>query len=250
VEQNARDDYRCAVCGSKASLLLDASGGRELVCVSCPELVKLDQSVADNAPGWFEPRPVCSAEMRLEWFYESLDPEKWLTPTRVLFAREGALWLCGYNPDSGKRNDGTSDPLAGVVETSMTDHYEHLLELFQRVERAEPTVGRTAAQWRDLARAAHFPYDTRVDGLLPAVLAAEEAAERKAARPKLQSQLQEDAVLKAIVALDHSPTLLPKAESGKAGVKAAVRAMLPFSEKVFDKAWERLLKDGRIVYAT
>jgi hypothetical protein len=50
----------------------------------------------------------------------------------------------------------------------MTDHYQHLLELFQRVERAAPTVGRTAAQWRDLARTSRFPYDHRIDGLLAA----------------------------------------------------------------------------------
>jgi hypothetical protein len=166
VKQNAHDDYRCAVCGSNAVLLLDASGGRELVCASCPELVKLDQSRSNNAPGWFEPRPDCTDDARLKWFYESLDPETWLEPGRILFAREAALWLCGYNPDSANRNDGTSDPLAGVVDSSMIAHYARLLELFERVERAEPTVGRTAAKWRHLARARRLPYDDRIDGLL------------------------------------------------------------------------------------
>ncbi|MEX3784904.1 hypothetical protein [Paraburkholderia sp. BR14374] len=168
MEQNARNNYRCPVCGSNAALLPGASGGRELVCVSCPELIDLDESRANNVPGWFEPRPDYTDEARLKWFYESLDPETWLKPERILFAREAALWLCGCNPDSGHRNDGTSDPLAGVVDTSMMDHHAHLLEWFDRLERDKPTVRRTAAKWRDVARAAGLPYDDRIDGLLAA----------------------------------------------------------------------------------
>jgi len=46
---------------------------------------------------------------------------------------------------------------------------------------------------------------------------------------------------------------LPRNEPGKPGVKAVVRAALQASSlfegsTTFDKAWERLIKDGRIVY--
>lgn len=168
MEQNARDDHRCTACGGNGVLLPDSSHGRELVCISCGEHVALDQRRGDQTPDWFEQRPICTDDVRQAWFHESLDPEKWCEPGKVVSACEAALWLCGYNPDWGKRKNGTRDPLAGVVDASMTDNHTRLLVRFERFEMAQPTLGLTLAQWRDLARRERFAYDERIDGLLPA----------------------------------------------------------------------------------
>ncbi|MDO9273348.1 MAG: hypothetical protein Q7T94_10065 [Rugosibacter sp.] len=70
--------------------------------------------------------------------------------------------------------------------------------------------------------------------------------------PKRQKlRAQEDAILEKIRQLQHQPDALPKNESGKLGIKSAVRAELNnnplFSgSTVFDKAWERLRGFGQI----
>lgn len=66
---------------------------------------------------------------------------------------------------------------------------------------------------------------------------------------KLRSQ--EEAIINAIKKLGHSPDALPPHVTGKAGIKAAVRASMKddplFKGKtVFDATWERLRKFGEI----
>ncbi|WP_454752269.1 hypothetical protein [Cupriavidus necator] len=57
----------------------------------------------------------------------------------------------------------------------------------------------------------------------------------------LQRRLhQEQEILQVISKLGYDPKKLPKQKPGAAGVKSAVRQKLPYSKKVFDKAWERL----------
>lgn len=72
-------------------------------------------------------------------------------------------------------------------------------------------------------------------------------------RPRTKGLEQENAIVEAIVQLGHDPLKLPSRPPGKSGAKAQVRGRLnppsPLfpSDKVFDKAWERLKKDGQLI---
>ena len=71
------------------------------------------------------------------------------------------------------------------------------------------------------------------------------------AKPLQRSSAQDSMILTAILKAGHTPLSLPVNEPGKAGVKAEIRNALR-NEKlftgstVFDKAWERLRKQGDI----
>lgn len=69
---------------------------------------------------------------------------------------------------------------------------------------------------------------------------------QRSVRPLPAQRWQENEILRVIGELGHDPRKLPKNKPGKAGVKAEVRALLSFSPKVFELAWERLRKDGAI----
>lgn len=62
-----------------------------------------------------------------------------------------------------------------------------------------------------------------------------------------KARQQENAILDAIKKLGYNPKKLPELQPGKAGVKSAVRQLVQhpplfISVKVFDTAWDRLLK--------
>jgi hypothetical protein len=85
------------------------------------------------------------------------------------------------------------------------------------------------------------------------IVIADTKSEKPAVRRKMRDQ--EDAILRVISSLGYTPASLPTRETGKSGVKAQVRkelAKAPFfsSTKSFDKAWERLRKDGSIAEMT
>ncbi|HKT98051.1 MAG TPA: hypothetical protein VJS30_16225 [Paraburkholderia sp.] len=96
-------------------------------------------------------------------------------------------------------------------------------------------------EWRVTYR---FPI-TAVSSVLPPVTETESSP----TRPPLQQQHQESEILRVIRDLGEDPKKLPKQKPGKPGIKAAVRAKLSFSEKVFDKAWERLRDAGDVADA-
>lgn len=61
---------------------------------------------------------------------------------------------------------------------------------------------------------------------------------------------QENELLRVLAELGHDPKTLPKWSPTKPGVKKEARAKLPrMTEKVFDKAWERLRSSGGIADA-
>jgi len=79
-----------------------------------------------------------------------------------------------------------------------------------------------------------------------------EAPNAKKSRPRQKLREQEEAISRVIEELGHSPKSLPHQEPGKKGVKSAVNSKLAddplFKDKrtSFNKAWERLRKDGSI----
>ena len=70
------------------------------------------------------------------------------------------------------------------------------------------------------------------------------SAERE--RPPRQHTFQENEILRVLAKLGKDPLNLELFKAGQSGIKGEVRKGLKFSTKVFDKAWERLAKDGRI----
>ncbi|KWA65525.1 hypothetical protein WL28_25375 [Burkholderia ubonensis] len=70
-----------------------------------------------------------------------------------------------------------------------------------------------------------------------------------ARRPPSQHRHQEAEILRVIRELGHDPAMLPKQKPGTSGVKSAVRQKLSFSQKVFNKAWERLRDAGDVADA-
>ncbi|WP_027784352.1 MULTISPECIES: hypothetical protein [Burkholderia] len=90
-------------------------------------------------------------------------------------------------------------------------------------------------------------YQFRTDAAAAPASAVE--VEAAPARPPLQQRHQENEILRVIRELGEDPARLPKQTPGKPGIKAAVRAKLAFSGKVFDLAWERLRKNGEIADA-
>jgi hypothetical protein len=65
-------------------------------------------------------------------------------------------------------------------------------------------------------------------------------------RPMPQHRFQENEILRIIHELGYDAQAIPKWKPGTRGAKAKVRGNLKFSEKVFDKAWQRLREDSRI----
>lgn len=69
-------------------------------------------------------------------------------------------------------------------------------------------------------------------------------------RPPQQQAYQEQEILNALKVLGHDPMKLPKAPAGQPGAKAEARRMLNWQgSRTFDKAWERLRRDKRIIDA-
>lgn len=87
----------------------------------------------------------------------------------------------------------------------------------------------------------------------------QETAILKATTPKsvvMISEQQENLILEALIAEGYTPTALPRWKNNEAGAKAKIRSNLQInqpkifrSNKIFDKAWERLSVSGRIAYA-
>jgi hypothetical protein len=69
-------------------------------------------------------------------------------------------------------------------------------------------------------------------------------------RPLPLQRAQELEILRSITELGYQPKALPKAQHGKPGIKAEVRAKLTYSPNVYEKAWERLRSNGEIQDAT
>jgi hypothetical protein len=74
------------------------------------------------------------------------------------------------------------------------------------------------------------------------------------ASPRSRQACQDDAILTVLKDLGINPLALPRAKFGKPGVKAEVRAALGnrgmwSGSTIFDKAWERLRREGGIVDA-
>ena len=84
-----------------------------------------------------------------------------------------------------------------------------------------------------------------------AAATAQGVAESAPAIPMQRSAAQDAAILAAIRSAGHDPQRLPVNETGKSGVKAAIREVLIRDRlfvgvTVFDKAWERLRKQSEI----
>ena len=94
------------------------------------------------------------------------------------------------------------------------------------------------------------PSEPALVDTLPAQAQAQAAAPAPA-KPLQRGSAQDAMILTAIRKAGHNPLALPVNEPGKAGVKAEIRNALR-NEKlltgstVFDKAWERLRKQGDI----
>lgn len=72
-------------------------------------------------------------------------------------------------------------------------------------------------------------------------------------QPVPRSQAQEQAILTKISAMGYQTRALPKAATGKPGVKSEIKRALGSKgiwtgKSVFDKAWQRLMAEGRIAY--
>lgn len=65
------------------------------------------------------------------------------------------------------------------------------------------------------------------------------------AKPLGKQRYQENEILKALKTRDYDPKALPR-KPGKSGPKAEIRAMVKFTKKQFDHAWERLRSSGEI----
>lgn len=86
-------------------------------------------------------------------------------------------------------------------------------------------------------------------GAMPVLVDPTGAISTAASKPLLRQRHQEKEILRVIRELGEDPKRLPKQKAGTAGVKAAVRSRLSFSESVFKKAWERLREAGDIADA-
>lgn len=123
-----------------------------------------------------------------------------------------------------------------------------------RDSTCEATVYRIAAQdvraW--LAAQGEKPSEHIQNWFASATPAPVEPSSDEAAKPLQRSAAQDAAILRQIKDLGFDPLTVPKNQPGKAGVKSAVRNALSKDRlftgaKVFDKAWERLSKNGEIV---
>lgn len=80
------------------------------------------------------------------------------------------------------------------------------------------------------------------------------APELKPESGQLRSKAQEAAILSELQRLNYNPLRLPDREKGKPGPRAEIKEVLLknaqlFTAKSFEKAWDRLRADGRIVGA-
>ena len=66
--------------------------------------------------------------------------------------------------------------------------------------------------------------------------------------PFQRQHYQEQRIILLLGQLGFTAKALPKAKPGNSGVKAKLKAKSEFPAGVFDKAWERLIKQGDIKY--
>jgi len=136
--------------------------------------------------------------------------------------------------------------------------YDELNKGAEAILKLDKTLSHAAYQyitlhsfnaWRETFLSDQLGREDEVD-VAPA---SKEGIEKKGPRTKLRDQ--EDAILKAIQGLGLDPLALPPNPPGRPGAKAAVRDVLQGSaifkgKKVFEKAWDRLRADRRIVDKT
>ena len=151
------------------------------------------------------------------------------------------------------------DP-AKTVERFRLAHSKGALPIHQGVSRFPLEVGETIRDFWDLLEATELDAWLRVSagyGFPPAAgLDTKETSKRiddarNNRQPLQRFPAQESRVLAVIASLQHDPKRLPPRQSGRRWVKAEVWdaigvCTLFSSEKVFDKAWERLRQRGDI----
>lgn len=139
------------------------------------------------------------------------------------------------------------------LRKSVLEGFEHLLPVDASPVPAEHLVardgGRTGAPApATLAQHTEIPGSAETEAEQAQRIDQQEPAEAaRSERPPFQQPFQEQEILRVISTLGHTATELPRRIPGKPWIKANVRGrLLHFSDAVFNKAWDRLRKDGRV----
>jgi hypothetical protein len=175
-----------------------------------------------------------------------------------------AMSMAGPDGDGVTLSEHYRDELTRAAAQASADFEEALRDLGDNADEAREALrhalklrrmaclkfgredegARDAAAWL-LSSADDLPADD-------SATSAPDAATAGATIPNSRAKAQEAAILKCLRDTGHDPLQLPPEPQGKPGVKAAARAALGnkgmwAGTTVFEKAWERLLRNGRIV---
>lgn len=150
-------------------------------------------------------------------------------------------------PQDGIVRSNVSALPGGVSYFAGTDWRQHVRDFYEE------------AYWDDL-NAWLSENEPRIDWRFPnphqlsrssstKSLVESETLEKNGAGPLQRQRFQEQVIIRALNDLGHDPQAIPKWKAGERGVKSAIREALKahnWSDKVFDKAWQRLRDDGAI----
>lgn len=204
------------------------------------------RSVFVRAPDDGDPYPMVE---RPDWDYWALIP--------MLTVHEAAAIACDIAPEYFSKSEDAREfdefhkdviRHRRLLPTALSHIESGALEVVSGKVRAEVFAAwANGLGWKPPAR---FP---RKAACRPDAAATDQLVALKS-RPLQATIAQEDAILAALKQMKSDPLAMPRGESGRSGLKAAVRVVIGIpsplfqSKRVFDKAWERLLASRRMSY--
>ena len=200
----------------------------------------------------FKNDPSTQVERTAAWLMHTMDADMWWR-TEAVTPVHAAMLLSRWNPNNMSAED---------AETHSSDEMgpQDFRRLRNTFEGADKSANRTLQHWVDYARQRNLrihswigEWEECMHALQAETIsqATPQRAEGAPSAPVQRSAAQEAAIIATIRSAGHDPLTLPVNEPGKPGVKAVIRKALNSDSlfvgtKVFDKAWERLRRQGDI----
>ncbi len=172
----------------------------------------------------------------------------WVGKMPILNPQQAARLMAGLDPDIFESLDAQPN------RNDATQRCTHA-KYIERLAIAEQITKLTPSEWlqwadkhefevHDAFRGAVQPSDATNDSQ-----AKSSELENNISAPLQRQRFQEQEIIRALNEFGYDPQAIPKWKAGERGVKSTIREALKtnnWSDKVFDKAWQRLRDNGEI----
>ncbi|RIX47588.1 MAG: hypothetical protein D3M94_07930 [Rhodocyclales bacterium GT-UBC] len=173
-----------------------------------------------------------------------IDWDYWILKMPVLTTAQAARLMAGLDPDVFESLDNRPN----------SNNPEAFCSRAKKMERsaiAQQIALQSPSKWLEWAGnhsfSVHEAFRVAVSETLNTCDS--EVPKSKGEAPLQRQRFQEQEIIRALNELDYNPQSIPKWKAGERGVKSAIREFLKdhkWSDKVFDKAWQRLRDSGEI----